>query len=266
MKRRGAKSGPFSLFSFQDVMASVIGMLFFVVLIMAMSIVDRKAAALGVTEAPVSEQEFGDLQHRLANWQAEIESLRKEIRKLSGELELVTRSDREVLDDIKQLHAKLRTLYALMEQEGKDLTNLAARGGAKTQATKALLEEMASLEQELAKTKAILASARPAPKIAYIVTPELDRLEPWLLEVSGTSLRVASKDGASTVLDFTATSSDARAKQFLAWAKSQKSRSHYFVVLTKPSGVNEASELIHKLKGLGFEIGTDLLPESWAPF
>jgi hypothetical protein len=58
----------------------------------------------------------------------------------------------------------------------------------------------------------------------------------------------------------------ARTKQFLAWAGNQDDRTHYFVILIKPSGLLLAEELEEKLKELGFDAGSDLLPENWRAF
>ena len=103
------------------------------------------------------------------------------------------------------------------------------------------------------------------PRVTYIIGEATD-LEPWLVEVTGKRIRVAAKDGTSSVMSFSAATARGRREQFLAWAKSQDSRKQYFVVLIKPSGLAESRTVESGLKERGFDLGRDMLPESWEPF
>jgi hypothetical protein len=101
--------------------------------------------------------------------------------------------------------------------------------------------------------------------VAYIIDDVTQR-EPWLVEVSKKLIRVAAKDGKSAVMTFAAGTAVSRKAKFLGWTKSKSSQKHYFVLLIKPSGIEQAGEIENALKKKGFRTGKDLLPETWEPF
>ena len=164
------------------------------------------------------------------------------------------------------MHRRLRSLYAAIEQEQETQARLEidlASGSREIERKK--LE----LEQQIKKTAGLAAMLeerkRTIPNIGFILD-ERDSMTPWLLEVTDKRLRVATKDGTSAVLEFVAKDFDTRRKSFAAWAKTQSKSKHYFVLLIKPSGRENIEKVFETIKGLGFDVGVDLLPENWRPF
>ena len=267
MRRRGARSAPFSLFAFQDVMASVIGMLFLIVLIMALGIVDHKAGGASRRIEDVGPEEIDVVTRRTAEQRRTVRELESEIASVSNQVELIlTREDKDVLGEIRRLHARVRELYEAIESESVELSRLTRQEQSGRQVASEKAGSIEEMRRELAELKDRLKHAKAAPNLAYIMDAPVEGKEPWLLEVSEKALRVASKDGLSTVLEFSATSAEGRQKQFVQWARGQSSRTHYFVILIKPSGITQAKELEQELRRMGFQIGSDLLPEAWQPF
>jgi len=267
MKRRGRRSVPFSLFAFQDIMASVIGIVFLIVLIMALSITDQAAGGQDVPGNIPSPAEMRLLREKMAQQEQEVAQLEQEMRRLEEEIDSISPSeDAKRIRKIRRLSAKLEILHEAIERGSQSHANLIARRNKKRLEARQKGREVTSLKRRLAALQKELSSKRHAPNVVYIVARRGDALEPWLLEVSDKLLRVASKD-TSSVLEFAARSFETRKREFLEWAARQSSRTHYFVALIKPSGVRQAyEELLPELKKKGFDLGRDLLPEQWRPF
>lgn len=264
MKRRGRHSNTISLFAFQDVMASVIGILFFVVLLMALDIVNRGVSAAEAMEVRPSDLEA--LRAEADRLQSEIERTRKNLSRAAQRVTLVSLGDRGILREVHESKQKLNAQHEAILERRKANARLSARIESKGKEVTDKRKRLDDVKSDLERLREELKSAKSVPNIAFIIDDWRDNLEPWLVEVSGDDLRVAAKDGSSAVFRFRGKSQAARRQQFLAWAKSQDSRSHYMVLLIKPPGMSDAHELHRALRRMGFQIGTDLLPEKWQAF
>ena len=240
-------------------MASVIGILFFVVLMMSLDIVENATA---------SDDDRQQFETAKAELQANIQALNnrrqailKEMALLEKQIIIVSaKDDQDILDEIGQYERNLKVLYSQLEQN---------QIGANEQSEK--LEENKKLyskevrqcdesERQISELKAQLAEQASTPSLSYIIDGKLN-MTPWLIELTGNNIRVASHDMA-TIVEFNALSHKSREQIFTAWAKSRDIRSDYFVILIKPSGwdVYESS-FRENIFGLGFDIGMDLVPE-----
>jgi hypothetical protein len=125
--------------------------------------------------------------------------------------------------------------------------------------------ELAAARKKHAATRTEFEAKSKGPRVTYILNDAPGALEPWLVEVTGSSIRVASRDGASSVIEFLG-EGKTQQRLFLSWALQQKRSTHYFVLLIKPSGADRAEEVQRDLREAKRKIGTDLLPEHWSPF
>jgi hypothetical protein len=265
MKRRGRRDAAINLFSFQDIMASVIGMVFFVVLILALDIVNARGGGAG-DAPPATEADVAALQESIRRLEEDIRRLEQEVARAADRLQLASGDESEMLQEAKRLEATLRNLYGRIRQEQDDATRSQAERRLKEDAHRRRLRETDALNRRLGELKAALAEARSAPSVMYIVDASPGGLAPWLLEVSATGLRVASQDGAGAVVAFGGRTAEDRRGGFLGWLGSQDSSTHYVVLLVKPSGVDLANRLEQDIRDKGFDVGVDLLPETWEPF
>ena len=266
MKRRGARDQPINLFSFQDIMASVIGVIFFVVLIMALDIVERKASGAAAAAETATESEVQALRERAKRLRDEITAVEADIQALADRLNLASGDEQEAFDEVKQLEATLKSLYERIKDDQEALTKADAQKERAQAEHQPKLREIEQLSRRADELRAALKSIQSVPRLAFIIDAHPDNLEPWLLEVSESHLRVASRDGRSAVLEFGGNTPAQRQARFFDWLASQNNRTHYFVLLIKPSGVRLSEEIENGLKTKGFDIGRDLLPEDWEPF
>ena len=264
MKRRGARDNQSSLFAFQDVMASLIGILFFIVLFMALDMVEQ-----GHSTPPPDgngEPSLKDLKGMLAEVRRQRDELDREIRAVTERLNVASMSNDAILEAIQDMRKKLLHLGPEIERAVSELDEEISEARKADLATDGVEEDLRKLKEEIGRLNAKAKTFRAMPRVTYIIDEATD-LEPWLVEVTGKRIRVAAKDGTSSVMSFTAATALERREQFLAWAKSQDPRKQYFVVLSKPSGWEESVEIGDVLtKKRGFRLGRDLLPENWEPF
>ena len=263
MRRRGARNTS-SLFAFQDVMASLIGIMFFIVILMALDIVDQYTP---VAEADtVDSKSIVKLQARLKELTELKIRLEQGITSATEKLNVASAfTDEQLLESAQTMHKELLYLHAKVEQTETGLADIESKNKSVKKKIAASQIEIRGLDKEIAKLRARAKAKRALPRVAYIIDETTQR-EPWLVEVTGKSIRVASKDGKSAVTTFTADTAAARRAKFLAWTKSKSSQKHYFVLLIKPSGIEQARMLEKDLKNRGFRTGKDLLPETWEPF
>ena len=266
MRRRGGHDQTINLFSFQDIVCSVIGMVFFIVLIMALDIVDKKASGVETASQLATESEVQALRDRARALREEIAKTESDIERLTSRLNLASGDEEGTLDEVKRLEATLKNLYARIRQDQESLAKTDAEKQQAGKEHQQRFKEIERLARRADELRTQLKSVQAAPRIAFIIDAHPDNLEPWLLEISDSHLRVASKDGRGTILEFGGNSSEQRKTRFLAWLATQSSQTHYFVLLTKPSGVRLSDEIEKEMKTRGFDIGRDLLPEDWEPF
>lgn len=265
MRRRRGEAAAINLFSFQDIMASVIGMLFIVVLIMAMDIVDAKSGG-AAGQTPATEAEVEVLRETLKRTSSELDQVQSEIGQATERLHLATGNEHEALDEVKKMEATLKALYTRIRDRQQEARKTEADRRRDTEKYQRTLEEIDRLNRQIAELKARLRQTLGAPRLAFIIDPHPGNLTPWLLEITDSRLRVAPRDGASAVLEFGGGTPADRLPRFMAWLDSQRPETHYFVLLVKPSGVDVAEEIQKILRQRKFEIGMDLLPEDWEPF
>ena len=266
MRRRSRNGEVVSLFSFQDIMASVIGMLFFIVMIIALDVVAQGVAGDDIEVVPVTEGELAELRQHVERLNEEVSRLSGLVAKHSDDINLSKVDERDIVEEIMGLNAKLKSLHGRIEEDEKLATSLAGKNRKTQMQYVEAKEVLKDIEDRVESLKNAPERGQRAANVAYIIDERGDNLEPWLLEVSDKALRVASRDGASTVIDFGGAGEDSRMDRFYAWVRGQNPRTHYFVLLIKPSGLAHSEEIGGKLKSRGFSIGTDLLPEDWCAF
>ena len=273
MKRRGAHSGS-SLFAFQDVMASLIGIIFFVVLLMALDIVEQAAPTSPPVDGP-PRPDVAALKEELKPLKEQRDQIEKELARLTESLNIVSgSSDSDLAKEINALYNHILLLHEELKQAEDRLAHTDTMCQ-KTETSVASTKTKASeLDEALRRARAIVETlrqrnakaSRSAAGVTYLVDDTATRQKPWLVEVTGKSIRVAPHDDSGAVLTFSAQSMAARQKQFLAWTQSRSSSTYYFVLLAKPSGLSQIFGLKKELKRRGYSLGEDLLPEDWEPF
>ncbi|MGQ9823069.1 MAG: hypothetical protein ACUVQK_14505 [Thermogutta sp.] len=240
--RRSA--GPIiSLFSFQDIITSVMGILLFVALLLALQLVQ---AAVRVHEAPTEPGPSAEEMQRLGKRKAELEN----------ELQRLTTN----VQDYSQISLEsVAALRRRVEDAGKQLRQMEARtekafdrGNSKIREDSKKNEELnrqrAQLDRELTQIETELRRLSTMKELTFHVSG-FEESNRYVLDFGRDVWKVyrLSRQGdASPVIVWTG-SLVTRKSQALRWCE-QLNGSDYVFLLVRPSAIQEARDIIERLR------------------
>lgn len=253
-RRQREASAPLSLFSFQDIITTVSGIMLLVMLMLALEVVARPA---GKPAAPAARD-------TAAPSTADIERLREEIAQARREAQEAAKLN---LDDaparverMEQETAKTRDKAARLRAEA-EASRRSAQTAARAEAQ--AKQEESRLQAELEALRKRLEDQESLNRVNYTFA-KLTNKTPVLVECSaaGIAVRLAGKE--PQVLSFVDASSphfQSSLRRFQAWARGRNPAREAFIVLVKPSASGYAQEVIDALKQSGFDVGHEPLEE-----
>jgi len=258
--RKSKRDAPFSLFAFQDAITSVCGVVVLITLMLALELTRRATD----DEAPVktdarqvleTRDEIVSLQNEIASLVEESQSNALSFEAASGNL-----SKSEALDALQEAQKRLeeaqRESSRLQEERKK---------------TRAFQDEIASLEKrvdDLTKeqsdaTNALESAKKDADKAKkdalrsdlseFYVFPQNGRETHWFVELTSDRLTLVGSERRQDFSDV---------ESFVDWAKKRSRREEYFVLIARPSGVENFERVAEKLQAMDFRIGVDLIGEN----
>lgn len=249
MARRRKSNVAFSLFAFQDIITSVTGIMLLITMMLALELIKRKEES-----PPVQTQQTTDkVEDAIASNQNEIAQLRS----------LLAASDEQLKYDAETLRRKLTSLKEANTVFSSQIENLEANQEEterrKNEAEEALSQtaspqQIQTMQQRVSELQQQLAELKESNRVIFN-RPAGESKTPWLIEVSGQSIQVAQVGVAAPPQVFSAPA------ELRAWASSHGVGSTYFVMMVKPSGLNQFNIVKQDLEDLGFDIGYDLLSE-----
>lgn len=259
-----------SFFSFQDIITSVTGIMFLVMLILVLLLMMRNVADRGgVMEASPE----------VAELQKTVEQLRAQIAAASASsLELKTRIERLKLLDIKSIPARKQAVSEKIRAREADIKALlAAQSSAKreneelVQSASATLAGNEELATQLAELQAANNSRAREQELLQDNAARADRMmrftwkrsiakKPFLVECSATSIKVGTHNSDKPVAEFNGTDYMDMLAHFMVWAKGCPTSETYFVLLVKPSAFEYAEMFTHILSTEHFDRGREVLP------
>lgn len=257
MGRRRGGAPPISLFSFQDIITSVTGIMILVTLMMAVELAMRPQKTKAVV--PMSTAHVEVLRTTMAEAAKEVEQLRARHERGTQALkEVAAISASELQAEARELERILERLQREaneLEQKKQDVQNRKEAADknkvdreADRRKTDELVEKIKEMEEQLAKLK-------QQNRVVYNPAPGSSK-SAWLVEIAGNRVLAAEleKPEKPQVFD-----QPTRLADFLAWARGRDRRREYFVLLVKPSGIEAFTQIHVQLKQAGFDLGFDLL-------
>jgi hypothetical protein len=272
-RRRRGQSGenPISLFSFQDILLAIMGLMIFITLIMSLELTDAIHDSAAVQAAQTAQE-----QDDVAVVQQKIVQLQRLEASLSGDLQKRVQAARDQLHasrpkdpsspqsapepvgipqamtQFKQDLEKLRVLAQEVKDKSQSL-------GSEKDQIQALLVKIDEAESQLKKADAQLQEAKGNPRISYILQGDNKR-QPVLFELSGTHLRIGTPNDSDRMISIpTDKITDGIVGQVL---KSFDKQKVFIVVLLKPSGFPHYKPVVTGIRTAGFESGRDLIDEN----
>ena len=252
-RRQNGSASPISLFSFQDLITSLSGILILLVLMMSVQI-----AVQGVTTKPppILDQQN---QERLAALRDQAESLRSRL----AALQALHRSQ-GTNDAVSMVRASVQAERAhevLQDAVDKSLNTVAALESRLERVRKEEAEaskNATSLKEEMDKLRSAQAEALQNRKM-FVIPEEGAAKTAVIVECSGASARAGYIDRATPPVTFAA-DRDPKA-EFRKYLGGLSSSSEYIVFMVKPSGVNLFYGLQAVAMGQEFDVGYDALEE-----
>jgi len=248
-------------------MAALIGILFFVVLLMALDMVQQAVSegGLPMPDTEALEDELAGLRHQRDDVQGRVDYLREWLGKAPA------LSEEELERDIHDKAGELQGLHKAVEEANDDVERDSAKLADRRQRAGEARQAAGQARQEAEDILAGLESATPQTddegnklvSVTYIRGVTTDKRRPWLVEVNGESIRVGDADGLSSRADYLV---DDPTSAFLRWAKRQDPKEVYFVLIVKPAGVADYKTIREALLEADFAVGTDTMPSYWDPF
>lgn len=262
MSRRGRGGTPISLFSFQDIITSVTGIMILVTLFLGIEVIRRKEGS-PENRTKVLTQELIEASRHATKVKATLQGNRRQIEQLRSALagsdsqllesvkvdaDEVSRQLRD-LDELNKLMAgELKESDARRKQTEQELEEMLARQSDK-QSDKQTLEQ---LSQKVKEKLEELKKLRQANRVIF--NPTLgDSKSPWLVELSASGILSAPLGKQEKPQSF------ATAAAFKSWAGKRSKAGEYFVLLVKPSTIDAFLDARQALEKQGFDVGFDLL-------
>ena len=200
---------------------------------------------------PARKQE---LERRQATLQVQYDQLYERTRELTD----VIRDSSELDQDAKLLLEQFEQLKALSEQVNQILASEDIGNFEELQERKA---ELAMLEKTAMQLRTSVEKARLNPRLTYIVQDGFHK-QPLLVELSDSRFGIGTPSDPTNAIWLTERRISTRMDTLLSWAGRNDHNGVYFVILLKPSGFEVYDHLVDRLKGHGFDVGTELIRES----
>lgn len=252
---RGNAAPPISLFSFQDIITSVAGILIFLTLIMTVELIRHKNSS-----PPIQTQRLtSELAASVPQLESEAQRLEAQFQRQQAYLDSIAQLSesnvREQLSatvgQIASLENSLHDLTVRREQARRRVQDIKKTSAARdTDRTR-----LKSLEQSNATTRRQLQEMVKQNRLVY--TNSDTSKSAWLVELDGKPPRAMRAGQSQIEHRFAARSVD----ELKAWIRARSRGSEYVILILKPSGVDLFKEIFDDLDKLGVEIGFDLIEE-----
>lgn len=258
MRRRRAAS-PFSLFSFQDIITSVTGIIVLITLLLSLELVARTAASKS-TARPASIS--AENSERLKDLAAQIDNLSVALRRRAELLEIVARLDASDPASAKEaIERQIKDLAAMLEQlEGQERTLSSNQRQDHESELAELLAHIEDLRRENSELEDAVQHRQSTRIVKYNPNASSSK-SPWLVDLERDAIRVGRLDDSASAASF-----PYKGTEFTTWASRQDKATDYFVLLVRSSAIDDFVRIQEELQSRGFDIGFDLLADDEVVF
>ena len=251
MRRRSKNSTPMSLFSFQDIITAITGILILLALVLALSVIIQGApAVVEVIKADSSRVAYRD------SLMAEVELLQNQSKELQEESS--TWSSATPTELSNKLSATANAVDQLSDEIAKakgkkqSVEDSLVDSKADTEAAKKLAQ-IQLLEKQIKKSSAELAALMSSNRVVYNFRNTTKT--PWLVEISGGKILAAKVGTTGVPRSFDSVT------RFNQFANGRPSSEQYFVLVVKPSGSEDSNLIRTYLSSENMDIGIELIGE-----
>lgn len=260
------KPAKISLFSFQDIITTITGVMILVTLLTALQLVHPAGEASQAAPLETSVETPADLKLRLARLQAANDVLSQQLDALRTRARQAAAASPETVRQLEQQREELLARAQTLRQWHAQQAPQAQRDIVRTAAEQARLEQdLAALEAELAKALRDLRRAAVGQHRLYRFRPSGAKTW-WIVDVGPKAWRLweIDRQGRPTGRrhEFAQPRSAARLDAMQAWLAGRANAQEAFFLLARPSAVKDFDRLRAALRERGCSLGCDLLGEA----
>ncbi|MFO0899985.1 MAG: hypothetical protein U0836_21340 [Pirellulales bacterium] len=257
-RRRRGPTAAFSLFSFQDIITSVTGIVLLVTLLLSLELVNRVPGEPAAAVSPAATNtELAELQQEAKRLQAELAAGQEELTAFAESTPAEVQRRRTAVE------AEARALETEVRDLGQQQTALAGERTTLERASAASAEQQQTLEQTAAERQ------QAADELAGLKSRNAVLFNPdqapgrtvWLVDVAADSVGIRRFQAGAERTEFRGRWLNSAASQALAQMRSWRPGSDQPVLLVRPSGIKSFEEIAAALRGRGFDLGFDVLEE-----
>lgn len=265
MRRNRSRRTRISFFSFQDIITSVTGVLLLLTLLLAFDLVCRSTLLRAMQPQTLAK----DLSESLRGLEEELQQLDMLLADRGAlAAELAKTDESEILRqmasldlEIKHLESEIRQLVRLRDElsEKRSELRIEQRGRSRDRDRLAdIREEQRRVEKE---TDELRATNR-----RFFRVPPVGGKTPWLVEISGSGIRVAKVGAAQPSQRFERQFLSSAESAFLRWTDAMNADTDYFVLAVRSSGIRVFDAVLRGLRSKSFDVGLEILGEDGVLF
>ncbi len=255
MPRRRIGTPVFSLFSFQDIITSVTGIMILITLLMTLELIQRTMQSPQNRTAEV----VASLDQQIAETREAIEVLRERIREQQKEqtpdmfLSVDTLQDR--LNDIEDRTSRADRDAIRLARQRQTTTSELSRQQQEQSSRTDEARQLAELQKKLKEKQQQLQKLSTGNRVVYNPARGTSKTQ-WLVELRESEI-VAARLGVSQ-----APHQFADVPGFRTWLSQLGSAGHYCMVLIRPSAVDRCEEVLQALDEVRIQYGYDAIDDS----
>jgi hypothetical protein len=250
--RRGVNEDPISLFSFQDIITSVTGIIILLALLLVVELTKRpKQLVTNSVDDSAShiQAEINDLESRIEAVRALLMSSSKFANDVASipaaELDAVEQQARKEI-------AALEAALAQLRQDEKRTQTATDSQSDEGEFAESMLRSIRDKNDEL---QSQLESVRRSNRVIYNSEDNAEK-SAWLVDLKADQIEVGRPNLDDARHTFDSAGFD---ESFLSWAKQRNNQAEYFVLLVRPESIRLYEELSLSLTESGLSLGFDLL-------
>ncbi|MDR0609229.1 MAG: hypothetical protein LBG58_03900 [Planctomycetaceae bacterium] len=280
--RRRSNESPVSLFSFQDIIMSVVGIVILITLLLILKLIMQMSLAESVPESTVSVQELTEMIESLKLSLREIQDETAEMykHKQESQIRLPTQDQMDTLQsvteridtEIKEIRQSIKIAnQSLEELKQNRFLKLAEEKENQIKQLKELLEQLTEKNKELTQQQKDLQTkeyelrkknteldeilvAQNIPQILISAQKSSDKT-PYILIYGQNGIDIISIDGS--IKQFFSSWN-----RFDSWLKNCNKDTEYFVLFVRPSKFDRYEEVLKGLQLKGFDVGLQVIGET----
>jgi hypothetical protein len=256
MKRRRTQTEAFSLFSFQDIITSVTGVIILVTLLLAVELIKRPPIQAAGSQDNVNEE----LQSQITALEREREVLNEIVQ---ADAEFLREWASLSLSDLEQTRSEMVNRVDETESSvtaiNENLNELIARRAAvESELNRTETESLAQIKAKNAALSRELEIIKSSNQVVYNQSRGAQKAA-WLVDLEADRIRVLKPGDAGATVDFSESSEAERVRNCVEGATTRDPQKVYFVLLVRPESIGAYQAVYEKANELKYDLGFDLL-------